>query len=191
MNSAFLTDTEVRALGFAHVGRNVRVHCTAVLVNCGAMSLGDNIRIDPFVLISAGDEVRIGRNVHIAAYVSIVGAGSVELEDFVGLAQGVRLLSATDDFSGEHLTGPTVPDRFKAVRAAPVRIGRHTVVGAGTVILPGCNIGEGVSVGALSLVNQPLEPWRIYVGAPARAIRERSRNLLELEKLYIDEDRPG
>ena len=66
-------------------------------------------------------------------------------------------------------------------------IGRHVVVGAGSVILPGCSIGEGTTVGALSLVNRPLDPWMIYVGAPVRALRERCRDLLQLEAEYLAE----
>ena len=93
-----------------------------------------------------------------------MGAARIELDDFVGLSQGVRLLSSTDDFNCAHMTGPTIPGRFKAIQSAPLRIGRHVVVGAGSVILPGCSIGEGTTVGALSLVNRPLDPWMIYVG---------------------------
>ena len=186
-NAEFLGSEEVAALGLGAVGHHVLIHRTAVLVNTAAIFLGDHIRIDPFVLISASEQVRIGRNVHIAAYVSIVGAARIELDDFVGLSQGVRLLSSTDDFSGAHMTGPTIPERYKAIQSAPLRIGRHVVVGAGSVILPGCSIGEGTTVGALSLVNRPLDPWMIYVGAPARPLRERCRDLLQLEAEYLAE----
>ena len=186
-NAEFLGSEEVAALGLGAVGPDVLIHRTAVLVNCAAMFLDNHIRIDPFVLISASEQVRIGRNVHIAAYVSIVGAARIELDDFVGLSQGVRLLSSTDDFSGGHLTGPTIPKRYTSIESVPVKIGRHVVVGAGTVILPGCSIGEGTTVGALSLVNRPLDPWMIYVGAPARPLRARRRDLLQLEAEYLKE----
>jgi acetyltransferase-like isoleucine patch superfamily enzyme len=186
-NAEFLDTQEVEALCLGAVGRNVLIHRTAVLVNCAAIFLGDHIRIDPFVLISAGEQVRIGRNAHIAAYVSIVGAARIELGDFANLSMGVRLLSATDDFSGAHLMGPTIPERYKSVHSAPVAIGRHVIVGAGSVILPGCGIGEGAAVGALSLVNRPLDPWMIYAGAPVRPLRERRRDLLQLEAEYLAE----
>lgn len=120
-NAEFLGSEEVAALGLGAVGHHVLIHRTAVLVNTAAIFLGDHIRIDPFVLISASEQVRIGRNVHIAAYVSIVGAARIELDDFVGLSQGVRLLSSTDDFSGAHMTGPTIPERYKAIQSAPLR----------------------------------------------------------------------
>jgi dTDP-4-amino-4,6-dideoxy-D-glucose acyltransferase len=189
LNADFLTAAEVADLGLGAVGDQVLIHSRAVLVNCPNIFLGDHIRIDPFVLISAGEGVHIGRNVHIAAYVSIVGAAKVEIGDFAGLSQGVRLLSASDDFSGAHLTGPTVPEAYKSVQSAPVTIGRHVVVGAGSVVLPGCTIGDGATVGAMSLVNETLEPWKIYVGVPARAIRERRRDVVALEADYLAKQR--
>jgi galactoside O-acetyltransferase len=82
------------------------------------------------------------------------------------------------------MTGPTVPERYKAVESAPVRIGRHVVIGAGSVVLPGCDVGDGAAVGALSLVNRSLPAWMIYAGSPARGIRPRERDLLALEDDY-------
>jgi acetyltransferase-like isoleucine patch superfamily enzyme len=186
-NAEFLGTQEVAALGLGAVGQDVLIHRTAVLVNCAGIFLGDHIRIDPFALISAGEQVRIGRNTHIAAYASIVGAARIELGDFANLSMGVRVLSSTDDFSGAHLMGPTIPERYKAVQSEPVTIGRHVIVGAGSVILPGCGIGEGTAVGALSLVNRALDPWMVYAGAPARLLRKRCRDLLRLEVEYLAE----
>ena len=34
-------------------------------------------------------------------------------------------------------------------------------------------------MGSMSLVNRSAEPWGIYVGIPARRVKERSRKLLE------------
>jgi len=49
-------------------------------------------------------------------------------------------------------------------------------------VLPGCDIGEGTTVGALSLVKASLAEWGIYAGVPARRLRDRSRDLLALER---------
>jgi dTDP-4-amino-4,6-dideoxy-D-glucose acyltransferase len=184
-NAEFLRGQELDALGLGAVGNEVFIHRTAVLVNCENLTLASNIRIDPFVVISAGKSVTIGRNVHIAAYVSIIGAGEVDVGDFVGLAQGVRVLASSDDFSGAYLTGPTISGEYKNVVSAGISIGRHAVIGAGSVIMPGCTIGEGTIVGALSFVNKSLDPWMIYVGAPIRSIRSRRRDLVGLEADYL------
>ena len=46
------------------------------------------------------------------------------------------------------------------------RIGKYAVVGANAVVLPGVTLGEGCTVGALSLVNRDCEPWTIYAARP-------------------------
>lgn len=126
--------------------------------------------------------VKIGRNVHIAVGACFFGGGLIELEDYVGISAGVKVFTATEDLSGEYLTNPTVPAELTNPRVAPVRIGRHAVIGANSVILPGADVGEGSCVGALSLVKEPLAPWGIYAGIPARRIKDRSNHLLQLER---------
>ena len=54
-------------------------------------------------------------------------------------------------------------------------------------MLPKLTIGEGVSVGALSLVNKTLKPWGVYFGLPVKRLRERSREMLLLERKYLNE----
>ena len=48
-------------------------------------------------------------------------------------------------------------------------------IGANCVIMPGVTIGEGALIGAGSFVNKDVEPWSIYVGTPARKIRDRQK----------------
>jgi acetyltransferase-like isoleucine patch superfamily enzyme len=137
------------------------------------------------VVISATGGLTVGRNVHIGAHCCLSGAAPIELADFCGLSQGVRIFSSSDDYSGDSLTNPTVPDAFKANKSLPVRLGRHSIIGANSVILPGSDIGEGGAVGALSLVNRNLDASSIYAGAPARLVRSRSRRPLQLEGEYL------
>ncbi len=187
LNSEFLARGTLEALGFLFLGENVLVHHTAVMVDCEKISLGVNTRIDPYVVISVRGGLIAGRNVHIGAHCCLTGAASIELADFCGLSQGVRIFSSSDDYSGDSLTNPTVPDVFKSNKSLPVRLGRHSIVGANSIILPGSDIGDGVAVGALSLVNRNLDAWSIYAGAPARLVRKRNRRALELEGEYLRE----
>jgi acetyltransferase-like isoleucine patch superfamily enzyme len=53
------------------------------------------------------------------------------------------------------------------------------------IILPNLTLGEGVSVGAHSLVTKSLDPWGIYFGCPVKKIKEREQGLLELEKKFL------
>jgi acetyltransferase-like isoleucine patch superfamily enzyme len=51
--------------------------------------------------------------------------------------------------------------------------------------MPGVVLSEGTSVGAMSLVLKSTEPWGVYVGNPAKRLKDRKRDLLELEKEYL------
>ena len=83
------------------------------------------------------------------------------------------------------MTNPTVPQAYTGVTHADVFLGRHVIVGSGSVILPGVTLGEGVAVGALSLVHKNCEAFGIYSGNPVRRISDRKRDLLELEREFM------
>lgn len=180
----------LRALGLASVGERVTVDATARIYGAERLHIGSDVRIDAFVVLSAGEgEIRIGDHVHIGAHAFLAGRGRIEVRDFAGLSGRVSVYSSNDDYSGAALTGPTVPAEFTAVHSAPVVIGRHAIVGAGSVILPGVTLGEGAAVGALSLVRRDVEPFAVVAGAPARPVAQRSTKLLELEQRLRRQER--
>ena len=179
---AFLSRQALRRLGFAAIGVNVLVSDKASIHGASRIALGNHVRIDDFCVLSAGEGgIRIGSYVHVACQCTLIGKGRIELEDFSNLSGRVAVYSSTDDFSGTGMTNPMVPLEYRRVTDAPVRIGRHAILGTGAVVLPGVTIGEGAAVGALTLVRDSLEPFTIYAGTPARRIGERSRALLKLE----------
>lgn len=179
---AFYTESELKELGFKSIGQNVKVSKLASIYGANRISIGDNSRIDDFCVLSAGEGgIEIGRYVHIAVYVSIIGAGKVTLEDFTGLSSKCAIYSSNDDYSGAFMTNPTVPEEFTNVTHAPVTLKKHSLVGAGSVVLPGVEIGERSAVGSLSFVNKSLEAGFIYVGNPAKKMLKRKGNLETLE----------
>jgi galactoside O-acetyltransferase len=184
--SSFLTDDELAAIGFGHVGRNVRISRLASFHSAARIRIGDNTRIDDFCVLSAGEGgIEIGRNVHIAIQSSLMGKCRITLGDFANISSRVAIYSSNDDYSGEYMTNPTVAAEYTNITSGPVHIGRHVIIGSGSVVTLNVNIGEGVAVGALSLVRSDCEPFGIYVGSPARRVKERSRRLLEMERQLL------
>ena len=173
---------ELRTFGFAYVGDNVRIAKNSTIVGLGNISIGHNSRIDSFckIIVPEG-RLTIGAFVHIAPSVLLVARGGIEIGDYAGLSHQVAVYSVNDDYSGEAMIGPCVDAALTNPTIAPVRIGRHCVVGASSVVFPGCDIGEGSITGAMTLVNRPLEPWGMHVGTPARRIRDRSQRCVALE----------
>jgi dTDP-4-amino-4,6-dideoxy-D-glucose acyltransferase len=192
MNTTHLDPGEIAALGFAAVGEGVMISRRASFHGASRISFGDHVRIDDFCLVSAGEGgVRFGSFIHMSAFSLIVGAGAVTIDDFANISSRVSIYSSSDDYSGATMTNPMVPDDYKNVDHRPVRIGRHAIVGSGSVVLPGVTIEEGAAIGALSLVREDCLAFTICAGAPARAVGERKRDLLELERKFSADRRAG
>lgn len=179
---SFLTKWELLAKGFKRVGENVLISDKASIYGASNISIGSNVRIDDFCILSAGEEIKIGSYIHIACYASLIGHSLIELQDFSSIAARCNILSSCDDFSGDFMVNPCVPEKYLNVNHQPVIIRKHAVIGAGTVILPGVSIGEGAAVGAMSFVKHSVPAFEIWAGNPARFIKKRSKDLLKLEK---------
>lgn len=183
---AFLTEEQIKAMGFHHVGENCLLSDKASYYNCNNIKIGNNVRIDDFCVLSAGmGGIEIGSHIHIAVYSSLIGAGKIILDDFCNISSKVAIYSSNDDYSGQFMTNPTVPCQYTNVTSSDVIIGKHVIVGSGSVILPGVILEIGVAVGALSLVNKNCTEFGIYTGTPAKKNKERKRDILELEKKFL------
>lgn len=183
---AYLTQQELEQLNFKSLGKNVKISDCAKIYNAEQIEIGDNSRIDDFCVLSG--KIKIGRNVHIALHCNVAGGRQgVELDDFSGLAYYVNVFTQSDDYLGETLTNPTIPCQYKNETFGNVKIGKHSIIGSNSVIMPNAHIAEGCAIGIMSLVTKPTLAWSVYLGIPARRIKERKRDLLELEKLYLSE----
>jgi len=169
-------------LPFARRGADVTIWPMAKIISPETISLGDSVIIDDFVLVMGGRLMTIGSFIHIASFTSITGGGEFALEDFATLSSGIRIFTGTDDFLGNSMANSAVPYPYRQPERTFVRMKKHSIVGANSVILPGVTIGEGAAIGANSLVIKDCEPWTVYVGSPVRPLKLRRRErILELE----------
>jgi len=175
MNS-FYTESELTTLGLKSFGRNVLISKKACLYTPSQISLGNDVRIDDFCILSG--IITLGSNIHIGAYSALYGKFGIIMEDYTGLSPRCTIFSATDDFSGDYLISPMQEAKYTHVTGGIVTIKRFSQLGSGCVIFPYLTINEGVAVGAMSLINKDLKEWGIYAGIPAKFIKERKRGLL-------------
>jgi acetyltransferase-like isoleucine patch superfamily enzyme len=181
----FYEKKELHKFNFKTLGNNVLISKSAALYKTEQMSISSNSRIDDFCALSG--EISIGENVHITVHCSITSSLSpIIIEDFVGIAANCHIFSSMDDFLGVGLTNPTIPIELRNVSHGPIKISKHSILGVGSVIFPNVTIGEGCAIGAMSLVNKSIDPWGVYVGIPVLRIKDRSKNLLEKEKKFIE-----
>lgn len=188
MGARYYSEEELHNFGFKSIGKNVQIKKNVGIFFTENVSIGDNVRIDDnVVIIAGGEETKIGNYVHIAVNCCIAASSGFEMCDFSGLAPGVMIFTGSDDYSGNKLTNSTVARKYIGGDSGKVTLGRHVIIGAGSVILPNVEVGEGASVGALSLVIKSLEPWNVYFGNPAKRLKSRSKRLLDLEKKFLAE----
>jgi acetyltransferase-like isoleucine patch superfamily enzyme len=105
--------------------------------------------------------VKVGRNVSVGLYAvfDIFYPELIEIKDNAIIGYGVTILAH------EFLA--------KEARVGRVVVGKNTVIGANTTILPGVEIGDNTTVSAMSLVNRDIEAGVLAGGVPARRISKR------------------
>lgn len=187
MKTSFYDEDELKEIGFKKIGKNVRISRKASIYLPEEMEIGNNVRIDDFCILSG--KIKIGNYVHIAAGCYLfAGNAGITLMDFAGLSSRCTIYAITEDYSGEFLTNPTIPIKYRNVISAPVTLEKHVIVGTGSTILPGVTIGEGSAIGAMSLVTKSIGKWKIAFGIPAKEVKERSKNLLKFEEQLMKEE---
>jgi galactoside O-acetyltransferase len=180
---SFLKQEELEKLGFKHLGKNVLISDKCSIYNSKNISIGDHTRVDDFSILSAGDGgIEIGRYVHIACFTSLIGKSKITMKDFSGLSSRVSVYSSSDNYDGEWMTNPCLPETVTNTQHKDVVIGKHVVIGSNSVVLPGVTLFDGSSVGAMSLVNKSIEGPYVCVGIPAKKIKDRKSKIFELEK---------
>lgn len=183
----FYSQEELLQIGFNCVGENVLVSTKASIYSPGLISLGSNVRIDDFCILSG--KISVGNYIHVAAYTALYGGeAGIQIEDFANISSRVCIYAVSDDYSGETMTNPMVPDKYKNLRHGRVLIKKHTIIGTSSTVMPGCTIEEGCAFGAYSFIRESCPAWGIYVGIPCKRIGERSKKLLELERQFLGED---
>lgn len=185
MVTTFYSEQELSQLGLNTYGSNVQISRKASIFCPEKISIGDNVRIDDFCILSGS--ITLGSNIHISAFCALYGSHGITMQDYSGLSARTIIYSAMDDFSGDYLIGPIHPKELTHVVGGPVLIERYVQVGVNCVIYPGLVLPEGCVIGAMTLVNRPIEPWSIYVGIPARKLKDREKGLLDKLKAFYEE----
>ncbi len=131
------------------LGRNVTIYPGVMFWGDGLIEIGDNVDIgkDTVIYSSKSGGVCIGNHTSIAAQCYIIDMDhSVERNSLI---QG------------------------QENSVAPIHIGKDCWLAANVTVLKGSNIHDGAVIGAKSLVKGNCDAYGIYVGVPARKVKER------------------
>lgn len=110
-------------------------------------------------------EMTIGRNVYIGSHCNI---GLSEIGDDVLIGSHVDLISGPRVHYIDRLD---VPIRQQGGELEKTTIGRGSWLANGAIVM--ASVGEGAVIGAGAVVVRPCQSLGVYVGNPARLVRER------------------
>lgn len=188
--ASFYSESELYNIGFKSIGNNCLISRKASIYGAENIEIGNNVRIDDFCILSG--TIKMGDNIHISAGVYFfAGNAGIIIKNYASVSSRSVIYALNDDYSGLGMTNPTLPIEYRNVNEQEVVLEKHVLVGTGCTVLPGVSIGEGTSVGSMSLVNRSLDAWGIYAGIPCKRIKERNRNILVLEKMYLENIESG
>ena len=185
MTNSYYSQNELKRLGLCRVGKGVLISKKASIYQASKLSIGDNVRIDDFCILSG--TITLHSHIHIAAGVYLFGGNAgITLESFTGISSHSCVYAVSDDFSGHSLVGPVISKNFKNIKESHVIMKKHSVLGTHCIVFPGLTIDTGCVIGATSLLTKSTKPWCIYFGTPAKKISSRSQALLSLEQPFLD-----
>jgi len=186
MINSFYSQEELHLIGFKSIGKDVSISKRSSIYGAENISIGNHTRVDDFCILSGN--ITIGDYVHIAAYSALYGGRTgIKIKKYANISSRVCIYALSDDYSGESMTNPMIPNEYKRVEEKRVVVEEHVIVGTGATILPGACIAQGTAIGAMSLVKNSTNPWTIYAGIPIKPICKRSKQLLDLEKRFEKE----
>ena len=111
-----------------------------------------------------GDRIELGDNVGFNVGCFVNGFSGLVVGDGTNFGPYSMVHTANHDM--EDTERPVTEQGWRD--EPPVRIGRNCWVGMGAMILPGVQIGDGVVIGAGSVVVRDVEDYAVVVGNPAK-----------------------
>ena len=172
-----------KELGYC--GENVYIGHNTIFTNPSKVILHDNVRIDPFCLITT--ELEVGNYAQICSHV-VLGGGSqhkITLGKWNFIGYGSKLFCASEDYSGAE--GPV--NEFwgnNKIYRGDITFNDYSGIASDVMVLPGVTFPIGCTIGAKSFVysKSELTPWSVYIGNPLKfhksraeaVVREKSTN---------------
>lgn len=141
--------------------KKIRAFCGKLILE----SCGQNVNIEKGAAfdsrVSLGDNSGIGVNASIAAYVTIGN----------DVMMGPDCMLFTTNHGMGDINVPMWKQPFTEPK--PIVIEDNVWIGARVIILPGVRVGRGSVIGAGSVVTHDVEPYSVVGGNPAKLIRYR------------------
>jgi acetyltransferase-like isoleucine patch superfamily enzyme len=169
-----------------------RSHGSGVVDRNSISVIGENVIIEPGVLIFHAENVRLGNNVYVGHQAILKGyhrnlleigdntwigqqsfihsAGGVRIGNNVGIGPGVKIITSYHADEGSE-----VPILYAKIVFAEVIVEDDCDIGVGAILLPGVRLGRGAQVGAGAVVTRDVAAFAVVAGVPAKVLRVRDQ----------------
>jgi acetyltransferase-like isoleucine patch superfamily enzyme len=171
----------IRQPKYLHVGRNfiAQDHCEINCLSENGLKFGDKVTVGSYSIIrptnlyggDPGVGLKVGNNSSIGPYSYIGCSGYIEIGNNVMISPRVSIYAENHVYDD-----PTVPMIEQGVNRSVVIIEDDCWIASHSVILAGVKIGRGSVVGAGSIVTKDVPPFSVVAGNPARVIKSRKDN---------------
>jgi acetyltransferase-like isoleucine patch superfamily enzyme len=175
LNWAISFYTYILGRNFKTIGKGCSFHPMLNINHPEKIIIGDDVIIGSFSWIGAyGEKDRpvgeliIGNRVHIGSYSTIIAKTKIKIGNNVLLSQRVVILDNIHEYK----------DVDKAVIDQPISSGGEIIIeddcfiGVNSVILQKVKIGKHTIIGANSVVTRDVPPYSVVAGSPAKVIKQ-------------------
>jgi|TARA_R110000796_G_C14469682_1_gene425439 acetyltransferase-like isoleucine patch superfamily enzyme len=170
-----------------YCGENVFIGQNVVFTNPSEVVLGNNVRIDPFTLVTTALEV--GNYIQICSHV-VLGGGNqhkITLGNWNFIGYGSKLFCASEDYSGEYGPVNEFWGRNKIYRGDIV-FEDYSGIASDVMVFPKVTIPIGCTIGAKSFIytKNNLKEWSVFIGNPVKF--HKLRNKENILKFSVDNE---
>ena len=125
--------------------------------------VGKNVNIYPSAIIYMPWNLKIGDFSSIGEWALIYSIGKIDIGRAVTISHKAQLCSATHEYENPKL--PLIKKK--------IVINDFAWICTDAFIGPGCDVGEGSIIGAKSVVLKNIDKWGVFVGNPAKFLKNR------------------
>jgi acetyltransferase-like isoleucine patch superfamily enzyme len=162
----------IDAPGLCRIGSHVRFYPNCFIQGSSRLIVADHVDFFPGTYISMGSDparnyVQIAHHCHFAPGCILYGWGGLEIGPYCNIAAHCVLATVGHDYR--------IKDKPMSMgsQAAPIVLEEDVWLCANVTVTAGVRIAKGCVIGANAVVTKDTEPMGLYVGVPARRLRDR------------------
>lgn len=154
-----------------NIGKNVIIESGVIIRSQygGKVFIGDWCQLSRGAqILTHGGDIKIGTYSTINPYTVIYGQGGTNIGNFVRIAAHCTIVPSNHIIEDIH-----VPIFKQGLSKKGICIEDDVWIGSGVRVLDGVTISKGCVIGAGSVLTKSTEKFSVYVGVPAKKIRNR------------------